>query len=110
VGEEPGQQLAPGFPEERRSRVGDRCCTHVAYNCTRITYSDPGGGTSRGPAGLEAGTGRAGGSRRRPSRRSGSILGEPEFFQLRFGEEAEAKPSGQTGGISTVGWNPGDIR
>ena len=40
MGEKPAQQLPPGFPEEHRSRVGDRSRTHISYDCTRITYSE----------------------------------------------------------------------
>jgi hypothetical protein len=52
VSEKPAQQLPAGLPEEHRSRVGDRSRTHISYDCTRITYSDPGGRTSREPMGL----------------------------------------------------------
>jgi hypothetical protein len=36
--EEPAQHLPPGLSEERAGWVGRRCCTHIAYNCTRIAY------------------------------------------------------------------------
>jgi hypothetical protein len=37
--EEPAQHLPPGLSEERAGWVRRRCCTHIAYNCTRIAYS-----------------------------------------------------------------------
>ena len=36
--EEPAQHLPPGLSEERGGWVGRRYCTHIAYDCTRITY------------------------------------------------------------------------
>jgi hypothetical protein len=47
VGEEPSEKLPPGLSEERRGGIGGRrLCTHIAYDCTRNTYTfGPSGAT-----------------------------------------------------------------